>query len=488
MSTNILPDVYKKYKLPVVNEGSSHFFSMYNAEEWSFEKYYQETHPNVNKSKQFQTIVKDYCNDLNWVAQLEGIPDTIREYARALIKEKKPTKAEMMANLAMNGVKKRKISKQNVTINGGTNIVGYNVKIENKEDSSDKTKVSKRKYNYVQETEDMDEENEKNKDDIANQIKTIQKPSVWLDWLKFLSNNKIAFHPFSPEANNIIRSGKGISSKPYLDKDLYARHLENHNHALHTIPEIFFKFIDAVVSCDDLRQFKSKAREVTLYIVSLDEKEEEAKDLEFLEEILLAAFKMYSSHINKYKYEDGFNQLFVWPYVDIIAKSITTSDCKSDFESGQPHLQSMTQQLRANNLYIDEKNCYKSDGLIKLYGIKQIELLLLETSGHFGSTCSVKLNFDHHKGMFGLLAMLKSIADEFHFAAIEKFCKVKVFLLHAAGKQLHLWSVCFQQEGIFDLWREADMTIKPDYDEKDEFIPALVKFCWMTKVIGILNK
>ncbi|CEG66099.1 hypothetical protein RMATCC62417_02742 [Rhizopus microsporus] len=114
--------------------------------------------------------------------------------------------------------------------------------------------------------------------------------------------------------------------------------------------------------------------------------EEEVKDLEFLEEILLAACKTYGSHVNKYKYEDGFNQLFVWPYVDIIAKSITINNRKSDFESGQSHLQSMTQQLKANNLYIDEKNWHKSDGLIKLYGIKQIELLLLETSGHFGNT------------------------------------------------------------------------------------------------------
>ncbi|EIE90418.1 hypothetical protein RO3G_15129 [Rhizopus delemar RA 99-880] len=178
---------------------------------------------------------------------------------------------------------------------------------------------------------------------------------------------------------------------------------------------------------DDLSQFKNKVREVTMHIVSLNGKEEEAKNLEFLEEILRAAYKMYSSHIDKYKYEDGFSQLFIWPYLGIIAKSITISNCNSEFESGQPLLQSMTQQLKANGIHSHEKSCYKTDGLIKLFGIKQLELLLLETSGHFRNTDSVKLNFDHHKGMFGLLAMLKCIADEFHFANIEKFCKVKVF-------------------------------------------------------------
>jgi hypothetical protein len=30
----------------------------------------------------------------------------------------------------------------------------------------------------------------------------------------------------SPESNNIIRSGNGISPRPYLDRDLYNRHME----------------------------------------------------------------------------------------------------------------------------------------------------------------------------------------------------------------------------------------------------------------------
>lgn len=37
--------------------------------------------------------------------------------------------------------------------------------------------------------------------------------------------------------------------------------------------------------------------------------------------------------------------------------------------------------------------------------------------------------------MFGCLAMLKSIADEFNYASIDRFRKVKVFFLNAASKQ-----------------------------------------------------
>lgn len=106
---------------------------------------------------------------------------------------------------------------------------------------------------------------------------------------------------------------------------------------------------------------------------------------------------------------------------------------------GQPYLKSMSRQLKTFNLSIDDKNQYKSDGLIKLFGFKELELLLLETSGCLINKDKNKINFDHHKGMFGTLAMLKCIADDYAFASIEHFTKVKVFFLHAAGRILTIY-------------------------------------------------
>lgn len=54
--------------------------------------------------------------------------------------------------------------------------------------------------------------------------------------------------------------------------------------------------------------------------------------------------------------EDAFNQLFVWPYLDIIGKTITVQDCKSDFVQGQLYLESMSSQLKTVNLAIDNKS------------------------------------------------------------------------------------------------------------------------------------
>lgn len=82
---------------------------------------------------------------------------------------------------------------------------------------------------------------------------------------------------------------------------------------------------------------------------------------------------------------------------------------------------------------MDDKSQYKADGIIKLFKMKEIEILLLETSGSFNNKDKVKINFDHHKGMFGSLAILKTIADEFYFTSADTFKTLKVFFLHAAG-------------------------------------------------------
>lgn len=122
------------------------------------------------------------------------------------------------------------------------------------------------------------------------------------------------------------------------------------------------------------------------------------------------------------------------PFVEVIAQALSDSNCKADFVEGQPVLESMTRQLKLSGLYHDNKSQYKTDGLLKLFGLKGIELLLIETSGCFDNDDKVKLNFDHHKGMFGTLAMIKSLVDEFDYASIGQFKKVKVFFLNAAGR------------------------------------------------------
>jgi hypothetical protein len=76
----------------------------------------------------------------------------------------------------------------------------------------------------------------------------------------------------------------------------------------------------------------------------------------------------------------------------------------------------------------DESTLYKADGIMSLYGFNRLEVLLLETSGHFDSSDNSKSSFDHHKGLFGALSMIKAIADNYSFGSLETFKNVKVFL------------------------------------------------------------
>lgn len=141
--------------------------------------------------------------------------------------------------------------------------------------------------------------------------------------------------------------------------------------------------------------------------------------------LILYSISQYDSSITNDEYKDQFNQLFIYPYAKAIAKSVIVGDCKSDFESGQPH-----------RMQTDDKTCFKTDGLIKLYGLDKLELLLLETSGHFGNKEKSKLNFDHHKGLFRCVAMSKCVADQFEYRNLKKFSKVKVFFLNGAGNNI----------------------------------------------------
>lgn len=69
--------------------------------------------------------------------------------------------------------------------------------------------------------------------------------------------------------------------------------------------------------------------------------------------------------------------------------------------------------------------------------MNDVELMLVETAGRFGNGDAAKATLYNSKGMFALLAMLKSIADKFDFASCEKFKEVKLLHILAAKRLLY---------------------------------------------------
>ncbi|KAG1140485.1 hypothetical protein G6F38_009080 [Rhizopus arrhizus] len=155
------------------------------------------------------------------------------------------------------------------------------------------------------------------------------------------------------------------------------------------------------------------------------ESHHEAEELEFFESLLIAVHNTYSSHYDYRASEDSFSESLVKPFLEAIAKSVKINE--------------------------------------------------------------FKLNFDYHKGMFGALAMIKSIADEYGYAPIDQFEKVKVLFLNAAGKTylqyLHLWSLSYKKNDLLGLWKKSPLLLRPKSDDKQYFVPDLIRFCWGSKNI-----
>ncbi|ORE10150.1 hypothetical protein BCV72DRAFT_200175, partial [Rhizopus microsporus var. microsporus] len=58
------------------------------------------------------------------------------------------------------------------------------------------------------------------------------------------------------------------------------------------------------------------------------------------------------------------------------------------------------------------------DDVIGFQDFHSIEMLLLEVYKAFMNTNITKIHFDHHKGIFDILSMLKNVADQFRYGNI----------------------------------------------------------------------
>ncbi|EPB91546.1 hypothetical protein HMPREF1544_01677 [Mucor circinelloides 1006PhL] len=103
---------------------------------------------------------------------------------------------------------------------------------------------------------------------------------------------------------------------------------------------------------------------------------------------------------------------------------------------------------------LDKRKIYKADGIIRLEKYKDLEILILETAGPFGHEDNAKTTFDNSKGMFALLSMLKTIADQYKHASVEKLSKLKLYFVQPSGHHIRLWSMQYAKNGPYDFVRE----------------------------------
>ena len=102
------------------------------------------------------------------------------------------------------------------------------------------------------------------------------------------------------------------------------------------------------------------------------------------------------------------------------------------FFPGEIELNSMTTQLKQKGMN-DGRYKYNADGTLIVNNFSAIEILLTEVSSGYGSNETGKISFDHYKAMFGMLAMIRTVAQLYDKVSFNTFTKLKIHFLHAHG-------------------------------------------------------
>lgn len=95
----------------------------------------------------------------------------------------------------------------------------------------------------------------------------------------------------------------------------------------------------------------------------------------------------------------------------------------------------MIMQLQSQGI-TDGRLKYNADGKILVEDLST-EILLSEVSSSYGKNSKGKTSFDHHKAMFGLLAMIRTIAILYKYGSFETFSRLKLHFAHTHGKLIH---------------------------------------------------
>jgi hypothetical protein len=85
----MLLDQYKDFYIQSSFEGSKAFFSENPASQWDVKNYFKLTHNHLNKNKKYNNIMSDYVHDLEWLSNIEGLPNEVKVYVLQLKNEKK---------------------------------------------------------------------------------------------------------------------------------------------------------------------------------------------------------------------------------------------------------------------------------------------------------------------------------------------------------------------------------------------------------------
>lgn len=129
--------------------------------------------------------------------------------------------------------------------------------------------------------------------------------------------------------------------------------------------------------------------------------------------------------------ESIYRSYFLDECMKIIRTYVRQKGTLVKFLPGEIELKAMTLQCQKG--LTNSHYRYKADGIIISDKDFDLEILLIEVSNAFNSTGNTKISFDHHKAMFGMLTMIRTIAFKYNKASPDTLKKLKIHFLHAHG-------------------------------------------------------
>ncbi|CAO3649580.1 unnamed protein product [Cunninghamella blakesleeana] len=306
---------------------------------------------------------------------------------------------------------------------------------------------------------------------------------IWNEWIEFLSQAKDSnsIHKYSPEKHGIIQCGKGISPRPGLNRDIYYNFMKqvdcgNIPLNLNDLKE----YVDSVVDSDSIHDMKRTLNSIS----SVNSCNPLCLFIKNVASIMVSIYQTLPSLSYS---ESVLNTKLVFPFMNAIIdymmdiNDTAHSTIKPYFIPGEEQLISMTTQLERIGTRHDNRYRYNADGIIRLNGLLNLEIMILETSGPYKNDDNSKVSFDIHKAMFGLLSVLKTIADQFEYASLKSFQQLKVFFLHFSGSNCRIWSLRYSENGVYLFLREDKVILHQTFQEKDDLLLPLFGFFFNLK-------
>ncbi|CEG76075.1 hypothetical protein RMATCC62417_11017 [Rhizopus microsporus] len=236
-----------------------------------------------------------------------------------------------------------------------------------------------------------------------------------------------------------------------MDKELYQSLIKK-------ISEAKASHWDCVQKLSEKIMFSANIREMETNIEETKLVESDEKTCRFMKKIFTIMAYVFRKTPPLLHSEFVFNSNMILPCL-MATISVMEYQYSSYFVRGEEDLTSMAIQLVKMGAKIDKRMIYKAGGVVRLTGLQNLEVMVLETADPYSRHDQTKTAFDNTKGMFALLAMLKTVADTFENAKVEQFKNSKLYLLQPSGKQLLLWSMQCVQNELYNFVRESNVTV-----------------------------